>query len=108
MARTLRQRRVSARPQRIAQRHGNIAQAAPVHAQAPPEQEVQSAGAGILPGAAQPPAPEPAKRSPAHYLWDDCDAQAGVDVAVDVEPDWDVSVQIEPDYPVDRIGFALG
>lgn len=97
---------------------------------APPEQAVQSVAAGIVPGAAQPPAPEPAKRSPAHYLWamliarifldhigvdaqapritpargpplwDDCDAQAGEGVVA--VPAWDLGVQAAPDYQVDQ------
>jgi len=109
-----------------------MAQVEPVHARdpAPPEQAVQSVAAGIVPGAAQPPAPESAKRSPAHYLWamliarifldhigvdaqapritpargpplwDDCDAQAGE--GVDAVPALDLGVQAAPDYQVDQ------
>ena len=48
-----------------------MVQAAPVHAQSPvaPEQPEQGAAAGTAAGAVQPPAIEPARRSPAHYLW---------------------------------------
>ena len=44
-----------------------LAQAVPVRA--PQVPAVQSAATAGGPGAAQPPAPEPAKRFPAHYLW---------------------------------------
>ncbi len=51
-----------------------MAQPAPVHAQdqaplAQPGQTAAVSGAPSLVGVAPPPAPEPAKRSPAHYLW---------------------------------------